>query len=135
MLRTHVEFRSRAFPAEPGEDEQINPGRHGKRLAEYLRSELPKHGFPVRSVGVEDWGWMVELQHEPFPLWIGCGNQDDTEDGFLCFIEPSKPTVRKWLKTHDARPVIERLATALERVLLAHPETRELQWAETGARD
>lgn len=35
-MRTHFEFRSAAFPAYEGESEQINPGRHGKRLAAAL---------------------------------------------------------------------------------------------------
>lgn len=131
MLHTHLEFRSDAFPAEPGEDEQVNPGRHGKRLAEYLQAELPRHGFPVRTIGPEDWGWMVELTHEgDFALWIGCGNQDETADGYLCFLEPSKPQVRKLFKTIDTRETLERVATALEAALRAHPGVRELSWVE-----
>jgi hypothetical protein len=34
-IRTHVEFRSNKFPPYEGEEEQINPGLWGKRLAEY----------------------------------------------------------------------------------------------------
>ena len=30
--RSHVEFRSDAFPARPGEEQQINPGRWGAAL-------------------------------------------------------------------------------------------------------
>ncbi len=131
-MRTHVEFRSTAFPAYAGESEEINPGRHGKRLAEFLAAELPKHGFAVRGTGVEDWGCMVELQHDAFPLWVGCGNADDTADEYLCFIEPSKPTVRKWLKTIDTRATVERLAAALDTILREHPDTRDLRWLDEG---
>ena len=88
-MRTHLEFRSAAFPACPGEEEEINPGRWGKRLAEYLISELPKRGFEVARANPEDWGWRIDLRHDAFPLWIGCGNYEEYADGFLCFIEPS----------------------------------------------
>lgn len=132
-MRTHFEFRSAAFPAYEGESEQINPGRHGKRLAEFLAAELPKHGFPVRTIGVEDWGWMVELQHEEFPLWVGCGNQDDSADEYVCFIEPSKPAVRKWLKTIDTRTTVEQLAAALDGILRAHADTRDFHWLDEAA--
>jgi len=35
-MRTHVEFTSTAFPAYPGEDQEINSGIFGKRLAEFF---------------------------------------------------------------------------------------------------
>ena len=39
-MKTHIEFKSSAFPAYEGEDEEINPGRWGRRLAEYIKSKL-----------------------------------------------------------------------------------------------
>ena len=36
-----------------------------------------------------------------YRLWIGCGNYEEYPDGFLCFIEPSKPFVRKWFRKID----------------------------------
>ncbi len=106
-MRTHLSFRSDDFPACEGEDAAVNPGRHGKRLADFLAAGLPAHGFAATSVGAEDWGWMVELENEAFPLWIGCGNDDDVDNGFLCFIEPSKPFVRKWFSRIPTEPVVE----------------------------
>ena len=38
---------------------------------------------------------MVEIENQAFPLWVGCANYDGTENEFQCFIEPSKPFVRK----------------------------------------
>jgi len=38
-MKTQVEFRSSRFPPYDGEEEQINPGLWGKRLAEYLGAE------------------------------------------------------------------------------------------------
>ena len=127
-MRTNLEFRSAAFPAHPGEEEEINPGRYGRRLAEFLANELPSHGFDVAHVGAEDWGWRIELRHDAFPLWIGCGNYEEYEDGFLCFIEPSQPFVRKWLKRIPTFETVERLASALEQVVRQCGKAHDLRW-------
>lgn len=63
-VRTYVEFASTEFPAYEGEDEEINPGRFGKRLAEWRATTLPAHGLKVTGIGPEDWGWRVDLEIE-----------------------------------------------------------------------
>ncbi len=127
-MRTHVEFGSTEFPAYQGEDEEVNPGRFGKRLAEWLATTLRAHGFKVMRVGAEDWGWRVDLENEGFPLWVGCGNYEEFENGFLCFIEPSKPFARKWLSKVDTSPTVERLASALEAALRQRDDVLRLRW-------
>jgi hypothetical protein len=127
-MKTHVEFRSDKFPPDDGEEEEINPGIWGRRLAEYLQNKLPHHGVKVTGIGPEDWGWMVELENEQFPLWIGCGHQHGEDDAFLCFIEPSKPSIRKWLKTIDTTPQVSRVSEALEKVLESNPDIRDINW-------
>lgn len=92
--------------------------------------ELIKHGFKVTGLIPEDWGWMVELENEEFPLWVGCGHQNGDDDEFLCFIEPSKPFVRKWLKKIDTTSQVEKLSEALEGILEAAPEIRDIRWME-----
>jgi hypothetical protein len=125
-MRTHLEFRSGAFPAYPGEDEEVNPGIYGKRLAEFLATELPRRGFPVTTMYPEDWGWTIELENEEFALWIGCANYGD--GGFVCFIEPSQPQVRKWLKTIPTTEIVDRLATALEQIMRESGKASNLRW-------
>ena len=128
-MRTHVEFRSSAFPPYEGEEEQINPGRYGRRLAEFLQKELSQQGIPTEEIYSEDWGWAVPIVNEAFTLWVGCGNYDEYPDGFLCFIEPSKPSVRRGLfKKIDTTATVENLAAAIEKALLARPDVRELRW-------
>jgi hypothetical protein len=130
-MRTHVEFLSIDFPSYENEDEQINPGRYGKRLADFLAEGLPAYGFKVMCVGAEDWGWMVELENDAFPLWVGCGNDEEVENGFLCFIEPSKPIVRKWLSKIDTTSTVERLAFAIEALLQGGGKVSKLCWMST----
>ncbi len=113
-MRSHVELRSSQFGPYDGEDAEVNPGRYGKRLAEYLHARLPEQGVEVGEIYSEDWGWVVPVKHEAFPLWVGCGNYDEYPDGFLCFIEPSTPALRRGLfKKIDTTVDVGRVAAAL----------------------
>ena len=127
-MRTNLEFQSSAFPALPDEVEEVNPGRYGKALADFLASALSRHGCEVTSVSAEDWGWRIDLRNDAFPLWLGCGNYDEFENGFLCFIEPSAPLIRHWLKRIETSSTVERLATAVESVLRDSGKVTNLRW-------
>jgi hypothetical protein len=134
-FRTHVEFRSDAFPPRPGEAEHINPGRWAAALVEYLRPELAARGLKPNSVYEEDWGYVIELENDDVRLWIGCGNYEEYPDGFLCFIEPSRRFVRRWFRKIDTTAKVGAVADALEAALRAHPRVRDLRWwieSETG---
>jgi len=72
---------------------------------------------------------MVELENEAFPLWIGCGHQDGENDEFLCFIEPSKPFVRKWFRKIDTTVQVSRAANALKKVLESVPDIHSIRWS------
>lgn len=125
---THVEFRSSAFPPYESEFDEINPGRYGKRLAEYLAAGLRREGEIVGEPGAEDWGWIVPVAHDEFRLWIGVGNYDEYNDGFLCFIEPHTEYVRRWFKKVHAAPRIALLRSRMEKVLQARPDIRDVKW-------
>jgi len=127
-MRTHLEFVSADFPAYQGEEEEINPGRFGKRLAEFLAGQLPSNGFTVKNIGIEDWGVRVEVENQAFPLWVGCGNYEEFENGFLCFIEPSTPHVRRWFQKIPTEPIVEQLASALENILKSSGKVSSLRW-------
>lgn len=129
-MKTHVEFRSDAFPPYPGEEEDINPGVWGKRLAEFIHNGLRAQGFDVIEPGAEDWGWMVEIRNEAFQLWIGCGNLEGEPDGFLCFIEPSTPFVRKlFFKKIPTEKEVGKIREALERLLSNEPSITDVRWS------
>lgn len=126
-------FRSAKFPSVGTEEEGVNveAGIFGKRLADYLALHLPSKGFPVRCATAEDWGWMVEIEHdEPFALAVCCGHvSDGASDAFHCFLHPDKPKVRRWLKSYDTTAKTAALAQALEDILRADADIRELTWA------
>lgn len=129
-MKTQVEFRSGKFPPYEGEEEQINPGLWGKRLAEYLVQKLSENGFKTDEIIAEDWGWLVPIQNEGFPLAICCGHQDGEDDEFLCFTEPSTPIVKKFFKKIDATAQLTRLTEAMQQILVSDPDIREVVWTE-----
>ncbi len=128
-MQTHVGFRSAKFLPYEGEEAEVNPGLWGKRLAQYLRAKLVEKGTVVGEIFAEDWGWAVPLQHEAFPIWIGCGHYQEYPDAYLVFIEPSKPRIRKGLfRKIDTTADVERIAGVLDAILRADPEIRDVRW-------
>lgn len=128
-MKTRVEFRSSKFPPYEGEEEEINPGLWGRRLAEYLASELAGMGFGTGEVAIEDWGCYLPVLIDGVRLALCCGHQDGDEDQFLVFTEPSSPKLKKLFRTVDVTPQLTRLLDALRRILEADPEIRDVVWS------
>lgn len=64
-------------------------------------------------------------------MWIGCGHQYEPDEAFLIFIEPSKPQIRKGLFNKiDTRADVERVASALDKILRADPDICEIRWTD-----
>ncbi len=130
-MKTYVEFRSSAFPPYDGEDSETNPGIFGKRLAEFIFTGLKENGFsPLEPLG-EDWGWLVEIKNDSFKLSVGCGNYEEYENGFLCFIEPHTPIIRRFLffGKVDTTERVNSLQKALDTVLRAEPAITDIRWS------
>ena len=127
-MRTHLEFVSTCFAPVPQEDEQVNPGSSGKRLAEFLSRELQHRGFAVVGINAEDWGWRIDLEHSAFPLWIGRGSYPEYQNGFLCFIEPSQPFFRKFLRKISTIEVVDRLAATLQSIFEQSGKVSQMRW-------
>ena len=127
-MKTHVEFRSDKFPPCDGEEEEINPGRWGRRLAEFLAEGLKREGLEVGQPIPEDWGVVVPITNDRFELFVGCGNVEETPDGFLCFIEPHTPVVRRWFRKIDTVDRMTAVQAALQRVLGSERSIRDVRW-------
>lgn len=126
-MQTHVEFRSDRFPPVDGEDDKVNPGRNGKLLAQFIQRGLEERGIAANEPIAEDWGWRVSVKNEQFRLWVGCGNYEEYPDGFLCFIEPQSPLIRKWFKRIDTTERVSAVRQALDDMLNADG-IRDKKW-------
>jgi len=131
-VKTQVEFRSTKFPPYEGEEEQINPGLWGKRLAEYLVQRLLEKRIQTEPIIAEDWGWFVPVKNQGFRLAVCCGHQNGDDDQFLCFTDPSTPIIKKLFKKIDATEQLVRLTQALEEILSSDPEIKDVKWTEPG---
>ena len=152
-MNTRVEFKSAAFPKYPDEDaELVNSNCWGKRLAEFVRDELPKHGVRTEDILCEDWGWLVNIEHPEFPLWIGCGVMDEASDEedaddddekqrssapsgngvaqFCVFVTAEPGLLQRWLKRVDTKPALQKVVDALRRLIDATPDIQEATWTE-----
>ena len=129
-MKTFVEFRSDKFPPYDGEEELINPGLWGKRLAEYLVERLPAQGVAPADIIPEDWGWYIPINDERRTLGICCGHQSGDEDEFLCFTDPQAPIVKKLFKTIDVSAELTRLTDALRQILANDPDIVDVVWRE-----
>ena len=129
-MKTQVAFRSRNFPPYDGEEEQINPGLWGKRLAEYLVDKLKTHGIETEEVTAEDWGWYIPIKNAGFRLAICCGHQNGDDDEFLCFTDPATPIIRKLFKKIDATRELTRVVSSMGNILSSDPEITDIEWTE-----
>jgi hypothetical protein len=127
-MKTYLEFHSDKFPAYENEENEINPGRYGKRVAEFLAAGLRLHGFQTDELFAEDWGWVVPIKNDNYKLWIGCGNYDEYPDGFLCFIEPHTPVIHKLFRKIDTQLRVEALQRAMDAVLSESAGIQDKKW-------
>ena len=131
-MKTEVTFRSDKFPPYEGEEEEINPGLWGKRLAEYLVAKLAETGVETEDPIPEDWGWYIGIRNERVRLALCCGHQNGDDDEFLCFTDPATPVIRKLFKKIDVSHELGRLVSALEKILLSDPDIRHVEWSDSG---
>lgn len=118
------------FPPYDGEEDQINPGLWGKRLAEFLVVELKPYGIETEEIVAEDWGWYIPIKNERIRLAICCGHQNGDDDEFLCFTDPAKPINRKLFKTIDVTNELERVVDAMEKILSSDSGITDIVWTE-----
>jgi hypothetical protein len=129
-MKTQVTFRSTHFPPYEGEEEQINPGLWGKRLAEYLVEHLKPYGIETDEMIAEDWGWYIPIKNDRFQLAICCGHQMGDDDEFLCFTDPSTPVIRRFFRKIDVTDELTRVVAAMDSVLSSDPAISDIEWTE-----
>jgi len=126
-------FTSDMFTVELGEDKEINPGRYGRQLAIWLKAQLEQRGYSVEPVIAEDWGRCLMLSRDPFMLWVGCGNVDDSAEDdpsssmitWHCFPSAEVPLFKRIFGKQDTSAALSKLDADLRFILSA---ARTIRW-------
>ena len=117
-------FTSSLFEVEPGEDEEINPGRYGRQLAVWLKSQLETRGYSVEPIIAEDWGRCLMCSRDPFLLWVGCGNMDVDPSAppkqmvWHCFPVAEIPLLKRLFKKPETAVALAQLDADLRSILV-----------------
>lgn len=127
-MRTHLEFTAERFGGPDARPNSINDTIYGAELAEFLSAAVRAKGLDGNVIE-EDWGWIVEIKSDPFPVWLGCASYGE-DSGWLVFIEPSKPEIRRWFKKIDTRAEVEAAAGMLEEILINAGATHLVWWSD-----
>ena len=123
-----VWFTSSFFRVEPGEDDEVNPGKYGKALAEWVADQLRKRGVAVGEVFPEDWGWCVMVSGQSFSLWVGCGNEDGSKTRWLLFPAAERGISQRLFKTVDTAPALSELKNHIAEIVRTIPDVRDVEW-------
>ncbi|MCB1091999.1 MAG: hypothetical protein KDL87_10735 [Verrucomicrobiae bacterium] len=134
-MNRRLTFKSSAFPKYPNEDEEtVNENCWGKRLAEWVRDNLPRFDIGTEDILCEDWGWLVSLKNDDFPLWVGCGVvEEEGDDGtgeveFGLFVAAEPGFLKRLFKKVDTAPAVARVEAALEKLVASSDQIRDVSW-------
>ena len=123
-----VTFTTDFFKPIPGEDEQTNPGRFGKALAEWLAKRLKERGMPVEGVIPEDFGWVVMVARKPFMLWLGCGNMDGSTTEWSVFPVAEPSLMQRLFRRIDPTSEVEKLKAHVAELVPLIPGVSNVIW-------
>lgn len=123
-----VTFTTDFFKPIVGEEEETNPGRYGKALAQWLAEQLKERGVSVEGVIPEDFGWVVMVSRKPFLLWLGCGNTDGSTTEWSVFPVAEMSALQRIFKRADTAAEIEKLKAHLSVLVPSIPGVTNVVW-------
>jgi len=130
MVSDRVTFRSSAFPVEPGEDGETNPGIYGRSLASWVARQLQGRGVPVEGTIAEDFGRCVLVKRKPFMLWVGCASLDGRKDHWQMFIALERGFIGRFWGGRDAERALAQLREHFRAMLGEIPGGSDVEWEE-----
>lgn len=123
----HFVFKSEAFPVEPGEDAEVNPGVFGKALANWLAEGLRDAGYEVKGAIAEDFGRLVELAAPAGKLYVAASSTDESATEWRVFAISEQGLLTRLRGGPGAGEILARITPTLRNMLGAHPGIRDLQ--------
>jgi len=124
----HVTFTSSAFPVEPGEDQETNPGIYGRALAAWVAQKLRDRGVAVVEVLAEDFGRIVIVRREPYMLWVGCASIDDSPNQWQMFIALELGLFGRLLHRKEGQEELDRLREHFRAIVVEIPGVTDVAW-------
>ena len=114
-MKTEFYIKSDLFQAYPEEENEINPGRFGKRLAEFIKDILEKDNIEVADLYATDYSFELRLDQFEFSVYITTGNIDGKENEFLISISPKGEFKRKLFKKIPTKETISKVYETIEK--------------------
>ena len=123
-----ITFQTDFFKPIEGEEEETNPGRYGKQLAEWLAEKLQERGIVVEGVIPEDFGWVVMVSRKPFMLWLGCGNTDGSITEWSVFPVAEPSIFQRIFKRVNPASEVEKLKVHVAELVASIPGVSNVTW-------
>ena len=134
-------FKTQKFNVLENEDQETNPHRFGKELANFLCLALKERGYPEAAIFPEDWGWLILCPASSLSLEVACGNVDTVEGLenpelhktgciWTCFVDAKIPVLKKIFKNIDAQAEKEKLHKLIYKIISDIPDVKFIQPSE-----
>lgn len=128
-MHSQVHFQTDFFQPEPGEDAQTNPGCYGRALAHWLYAQLQARGVACDGVVAEDFGWVLMVSRDPFLLWLGCGNAEDSTREWTIFCVAEVPLFKRLFRKPDTTEASARLWAHVQALVPQIPGVSDIAWS------
>lgn len=114
-MKTDIYIKSELFSSYEGEEDDINHGRFGKRLAECVKIFLESDDIEVADVYPTDYSYELRIDQFRFSVYVSTGNIDNATDEFLISISPKKEFKRVLFRKISTKEVVTKIYDILYR--------------------
>ena len=125
-METEIHITTELFPAYSYEEDEINPGRFGKKLAEFIKNLLIEKDIAVADLYSTDYSYELRLDQFQFKVYISIGNIDGELNEFLISINPKKEYIRKLFKKISTKETIQKIFKTIKDGIEDNPEIQIL---------
>jgi len=99
-------------------------------LAEFLKTKFQDRGIPTGDIYFEDWGVALPVLSQEFSTLIGCGNNEEEEGGYLCFVSLTPSFFQKLFGKGNAGNNLVEIKSTLDQILREFHQISKIQWHE-----
>lgn len=108
-MKAEIVIKSNLFPSYPNEEDDINPGRFGKKLAEFIKMLLEDSDIKATDLYPTDACYELRIVQSDFGIYITVGNIDGEENIFLIYIESKISLFKRLFKKISTENMIRHI--------------------------